>query len=429
MKCPVRKCPVQRACGACQLLSTPYDKQLVTKQHAMEQLFAPFITPSTHIHSIAGMDEPYYYRNKVTSPFAPGKKLNDSQAHGSPRKKQGAKKPHHRTPHTTSRRDILCGMYATGTHRIIPTNECLIENAEAKRIILAIRSLMLRYGMEPYNEDTGTGFMRHAVVRVGHTTGEILVTLVTNGKTFTGSKNFCRELVKRIPAITTIVQNINTRQTNVILGEEENTLYGPGFILDSLCGLSFRISAHSFYQVNSTQTEVLYRRALEMARLTGTETLLDAYCGTGTIGLVAAKGLPTPAAHVIGVDKVSSAIKDARENARHNGITNATFTTGDAGNFMRDYARRHESIDVVLMDPPRAGASEDFLRAACTLKPQRIVYISCNPTTQARDVRFLTSQGYHLDELQPVDMFPHTNHVENIVSLSYAKRTNLRLPT
>lgn len=412
------KCSVQRDCGACQLIATPYDEQLAAKQDAMEQLFAPFITPATHIHPIAGMDEPYHYRNKVTSPFAPGKKLNTSQVRTSSRKKQGKANSSQRAKHHAACRDILCGMYAAGTHRIISTSECLIENVEAKRIILAIRSLMLRYGMEPYNEDTGTGFMRHAVVRVGHATGEILVTLVTNGSAFTGSKNFCRELVKRVPAITTIVQNINTRQTNVILGEEEKTLYGPGFILDSLCGLSFRISSHSFYQVNSTQTEVLYRRAIEMAGLTGTETLLDAYCGTGTIGLVAAKGLPTPAARVIGVDKVSSAIKDARENARHNGITNATFTTADAGNFMRDCAQRNESIDVVLMDPPRAGASEEFLRALCTLKPQRIVYISCNPTTQARDVHYVARHGYCLDELQPVDMFPHTNHVENIVSLS-----------
>lgn len=415
------KCSVQRDCGACQLIATPYHEQLAAKQVAMEQLFAPFITPATCIHSIAGMDEPYHYRNKVTSPFAPGKKLNAASTNTSSRKKQGKSKTSQRSTRNAVHRDILCGMYAAGTHRIIPTNECLIENTEAKRVILAIRSLMLRYNMEPYNEDAGTGFMRHAVVRVGHTTGEILVTLVTNGSAFVGSKNFCRELVKRVPAITTIVQNINTRQTNVILGEEEKTLYGPGFILDSLCGLSFRISSHSFYQVNSTQTEVLYRRAIEMARLTGSETLLDAYCGTGTIGLVAAKGLPTPAARVIGVDNVSSAIKDARENARHNGITNATFATADAGNFMRDCAQRSESIDVVLMDPPRAGASEDFLHAMCTLSPQRIVYISCNPTTQARDVRYLVRHGYRLDELQPVDMFPHTNHVETICSMS---RTN-----
>lgn len=411
------RCPVQKQCGACQLLATPYAEQLSAKQESMIDLFAPFLDHSTLIDPIEGMEHPYHYRNKVTSPFAPGKKRpsprSRHQAH-----QTGASHSRKGTLRKTAERDIVCGMYASGTHRIIPTDECLIENEQAKRIILSIRSIMLRYGMEPYNEDTGTGFMRHAVIRIGHTSKEILVTLVTNGSAFPGSKNFCRELVKRVPSITTIVQNINTRQTNVILGEEEKTLYGPGFILDSLCGLSFRISSRSFYQVNATQTEVLYRRAIEMAHLTGTETVLDAYCGTGTIGLVAAQGLPTPAARVIGVDNVASAIKDARENARHNGIENATFTAADAGEFMVDCAKQHETIDTVLMDPPRAGASEKFLRSLCTLNPHRVVYISCNPTTQARDVSFLVQQGYHLDELQPVDMFPHTHHVETIVSMS-----------
>lgn len=407
-------CSAQKQCGACQLLSLPYEKQLERKQNEMIELFEPFAGEGTVFNPIAGMDEPYYYRNKVTSPYVPGRKTKGGKRPQGKKGNAGAKgAPQH---------EILCGMYAAGTHRVINTDSCLLENKDAKQAVLAIRSLMQRYHMEPYNEDANTGFIRHAVIRVGHTTGELLVTVVTNGKEFPASRNFCRELKKRCPAITTVVQNVNTRQTNVILGDEgEKTLYGPGFIIDELCGLTFRISSHSFYQVNATQTEVLYRKAIEMAHFTGTETAMDAYCGTGTIGLVAAKGLPgaetAHAARVIGVDNVASAIKDARENARHNGIENADFTAEDAGHFMDKLAKEGESLDVLLMDPPRAGSNEQFLRSACSLAPKRIVYISCNPNTQTRDVEYLVKNGYRLTEVQPVDMFPHTNHVENICAL------------
>ena len=410
-------CPVQEKCGACQLLSIPYKRQLDRKQQEMFNLFEKLANKETEFSPIAGMNVPYHYRNKVTSPYVPGRKVsqrNGKNNASSLKKKNTSKK-------APVRHEILCGMYAQGTHKVIPTNECLLENKTAKHIILAIKQLMQRYHMEPYNEDTGKGFLRHAVVRVGHASNEVLVTVVTNEDTFPGSKNFCRELVKRVPEITTIVQNINTRQTNVILGQEEKTLYGPGFILDELCGLSFRISSHSFYQVNSTQTEVLYRLAIQMAQLSGNETVLDAYCGTGTIGLVAAKGLPDePEAHakeVIGVDNIGSAIKDARNNAQHNGLENARFVTDDAGKFMTKQAQAGEHLDVLLMDPPRAGASEDFLKATCIMKPQRIVYISCNPKTQQRDVAYLLRHNYKLKRVQPVDMFPHTEHTENICLL------------
>ncbi len=422
------KCPALKQCGACQLLAVPYAKQLASKQREMAELFEDVAGQGTVMNPIAGMDEPYYYRNKVTSPYVPGKKLGGRGGEGkvgrtagkgaSRGKGKGGKlaKP---------AREILCGMYAAGTHRVIATDNCLIENKQAKQVVLAIRSLMCRYGMEPYNEDAGTGFVRHVVVRVGHSSGEMLVTIVTNGKEFTGSRNFCRELVKRCPYVTTIVQNVNTRQTNVILGNEEKTLYGPGFIIDELCGLSFRISSHSFYQVNAVQTEVLYRLAIQLAEFTGSETALDAYCGTGTIGLVAAKGLPeAPEAHaarVIGVDNVASAIKDAHMNAQHNGIENAEFETGDAGAFMMRQAKAGQQLDVLLMDPPRAGASKEFLDATCQLAPARIVYISCNPQTQQRDVAYLVRNGYALDIVQPVDMFPHTEHTECICRLTRKK--------
>ena len=418
------KCAAQKQCGACQLLAVPYEQQLAQKQRAMAQLFEDVAGEGTVMNPIAGMGEPYHYRNKVTSPYVPGKKLG-GRGNGTRGGTKGGKRAAGRNARGKNgkpTREILCGMYAAGTHRVVATDDCLIENQQAKRVVLAIRQLMQRYSMEPYDEDTGTGFVRHAVVRVGHSSGEMLVTLVTNGKEFPGSRNFCRELVKRCPYVTTIVQNVNTRQTNVILGNEEKTLYGPGFIIDELCGLSFRISSHSFYQVNAVQTQVLYRLAIQMAEFTGSETALDAYCGTGTIGLVAAKGLPeAPEAHaaqVIGVDNVASAIKDAHMNAQHNGIENAEFETGDAGAFMVRQAKAGRDLDVLLMDPPRAGASKEFLEATCQLEPGRIVYISCNPETQQRDVAYLVGHGYALDVIQPVDMFPHTNHTECICRLT-----------
>ena len=278
----------------------------------------------------------------------------------------------------------------------------------------AIRQLARKHHVEPYDENRHAGFLRHVVVRVGHESAEVLVTLVTNGAEFPSSKAFCRALVKRCPFITTIVQNVNTRQTNVILGEREQRLYGPGFILDTLCGLSFRISSRSFYQVNAVQTTVLYEKAIEFARLDGTSTVVDAYCGTGTIGLVAAK---RGAAQVTGVDSVDSAIRDARENARHNGVGNARFVTADAGDFMRQMAAEGERADVVLMDPPRAGSTPEFLDALAHMAPDRVVYISCNPETQVRDLRHLAECGYATQLVQPVDMFPHTDHIETVAAV------------
>ena len=424
-------CPVDARCGGCKNLCVPYTKQLIDKQLRIERLFAPF-APDGTISLIKGMKDPYHYRNKVISPFAPGKKLpprgQDRKATDARNCKaadaRAAKGGKGKRPQ--ARYEILTGMYAAGSHELVPTDKCLIENETAKKVVLAVRDIMRKHDVAPYREDTGTGFMRHVVVRVGHTSGEVLVTLVTNSDDFPSSKSFCRELIRLCPAVTTVVQNVNERQTNVILGDKERVLYGPGFILDELCGLSFRISSKSFYQVSATQTEVLYRAAMDLAGFDGTQVAIDAYCGTGTIGLVAAK---SGAARVIGVDSVESAIRDARTNARHNGVENAEFVAGDATDFMCELAKegvlgaseQEEGAQagglVVLMDPPRAGSTEEFLRAAAALAPKRIVYISCNPETQARDVEFLDSIGYAVVAVQPVDMFPHTDHIECIVAL------------
>lgn len=427
-------CPVDARCGGCKNLCVPYTKQLIDKQLRIERLFAP-LAPDGTISLIKGMKDPYHYRNKVISPFAPGKKLpprgqNRKATDARDRKAadaRAAKGGKGKRPQ--ARYEILTGMYAAGSHELVPTDKCLIENETAKKVVLAVRDIMRKHDVAPYREDTGTGFMRHVVVRIGHTSGEVLVTLVTNSDDFPSSKSFCRELIRLCPAVTTVVQNVNERQTNVILGDKERVLYGPGFILDELCGLSFRISSKSFYQVNATQTEVLYRAAMDLAGFDGTQVAIDAYCGTGTIGLVAAK---SGAARVIGVDSVESAIRDARTNARHNGVENAEFVAGDATDFMCELAKegglgaseQEEGAQagglVVLMDPPRAGSTEEFLRAAAALAPKRIVYISCNPETQARDVEFLDSIGYAVVAVQPVDMFPHTDHIECIVALEPA---------
>ena len=397
-------CAVAGECGGCSQVETPYVDQLAGKDEMVRGVFAEF--PRMEVRPILGMDDPFHYRNKVASPFAPGK----------------------RGPH--GGRDILTGMYAAGTHRLVPVDSCLVENEQAQQVIRAIRSIMKRHKMEPYDEDRGTGFLRHAVVRVGHESGEVLVTLVTNSDEFPSSKPFCRELVRRCPFVTTVVQNVNRRQTNVILGEHERRLYGPGFILDTLCGLSFRISSKSFYQVNAVQTTALYEQAMQLAGLgpaqgspTPKNTVVDAYCGTGTIGLVAAK---RGARQVIGVDSVGSAIRDARENARHNGVDNARFEVADATAFMCEVAAAGAGADIVFMDPPRAGSTPEFLDALDRLAPARVVYISCNPETQARDLRRLVGRGWAPQVVQPVDMFPHTAHVETVCLLTHEGRKGPR---
>lgn len=404
----LRICPYARECGGCSLLGVPYAEQLREKQQRVAALFEDDAPANCLLEPIADMDNPFAFRDKIASPFAPDRKALQ-RARSQQKKRSGR--------HTVPIAGIRCGLFAAGTHRIIPIDCCKVEHPAGRSIVNAVRSLCAKFGVEPYDEDRQIGFLRYVVIRVGHESSEILVTLVTAKNAFPGAKNFCHELVRRCPQITTIVQNVNPQVTNAILGTTERTLYGPGFILDTLCGLSFRISSRSFYQVNARQTEVLYRIAMGYAGLDEYEapTVIDAYCGTGTIGLVAAS--TAPGAHVIGVDKVASAIDDARGNARHNGIGNAEFVAEDAGPFMRRLASDGQSVDVLFMDPPRAGSTPEFIQAVGELAPHRVVYISCNPDTQVRDVRQLQHLGYTLERMRPVDMFPHTDHMENVALL------------
>ena len=308
----------------------------------------------------------------------------------------------------------ISGVYAMGTHRVVPVRHCLIEDRRADRIIQTIVAMLPAYKLRIYNEYTHRGFLRHILIRTGHVTGQIMVVLVATSLEFPGKKAFVQELIQRHPEITTVVLNCNQRETSMVLGTKEITLYGEGYMEDELCGKRFRISPQSFYQVNAKQCELLYRTAIDAAQLTGAETLLDAYCGTGTIGLCASDGCK----QLIGVELNADAIRDAKENARRNGVENARFLCDDAGRFMQKLAKEGNAPDVVMMDPPRAGSDQKFLQSLLMLKPKRVVYVSCNPETLARDLHVLVDGGYRAEWATPVDMFPGTEHVETVMCFS-----------
>ena len=297
----------------------------------------------------------------------------------------------------------------------MPLDNCLLENEKAEAIIRTVRSLLKSFKIKTYDEDTDYGLLRHVLVRVGHATGEIMVILVLASPVLPSKNNFVKALRKEHPEITTVVINVNDKRTSMVLGEKkEQVIYGPGFILDKLCAKTFKISPKSFYQVNPVQTEKLYGKAIEYAGLTGKEKVLDAYCGTGTIGLIASDH----AKEVIGVELNRDAVKDAVINARQNQISNIQFYQNDAGVFMTELAEKNEKIDVVFMDPPRSGSSEEFLTSLLRLSPRKVIYVSCNPETLVRDLQFLTKRGYRMEKGVGVDMFPMTVHVETVCLLS-----------
>ena len=376
-----KPCPLYRKCGGCQLQNMSYERQLSWKQAETQKLLGKYHT----VAPILGMENPYYYRNKVQAAFS-----------------------------LTRDKRVISGVYQASTHHVVAVESCMTEDRKADEIIGTIRGLLPSFKLLPYNEDSGRGFLRHVLVKRGFQSGQIMVTLVTGTPLFPSKNHFVAALRERHPEITTILMNINSSSTSMVLGPVEKVLYGPGYIEDTLCGCVFRISASSFYQINPVQTEVLYQKAIDLAGLSGQERVLDAYCGIGTIGLIASRR----ARRVIGVEINRDAVRDAAANARRNHIGNAEFYQGDAGEFMRQMQEAGEKLDVLFMDPPRAGSSRTFLSAVAALAPQRVVYISCNPETQARDIGFLVQKGYRVQAIQPVDMFPHTNHVETVVLLS-----------
>ena len=377
-------CPLYKKCGGCQLQNLTYEQQLRYKQVKCIRLLGKFC----RVGEIIGMENPYHYRNKVQAAFALDRHSN-----------------------------IISGVYQSSSHKIVPVTVCMTEDEKADEIIGTIRRLLKNFKLRPYNEDTGRGFLRHVLVKRGFKSGQIMVVLVTGTRDFPKKKDFVATLLKIHPEITTVVQNVNNQKTSMVLGNRSEVLFGDGYITEQLGDFSFRISPKAFYQINPIQTEVLYNTTLEFAGLTGKETVIDAYCGTGTIGIFASP----KAKKVVGVELNPDAVKDARVNAKLNSAENTEFYNADAGEFLADAAVSNEKYDVVIMDPPRSGSTVKFLKSVVKLAPKTVVYVSCNPETLARDLMFLVRNGYKVKKIQPVDMFPHTNHVETVVLLSHKK--------
>ncbi len=378
------RCPVSKKCGGCTMINVPYEEQVAKKQQRVEDLIGRY----GRVDPIVRMKNPDHYRNKVTSVFAPDKK-------GKP----------------------VCGIYKAGTHEVVPVKACMLEDLRADRIIQTVFALMESFKIRVYDEDRRTGFLRYVQVRTARGTRQVMVTLVTAEAVFPQAKKFVNALVKRHPEITTVVQNINDKQTTMVLGEKEKVLHGPGYIEDVLCKKRFRISSRSFYQVNSLQTEKLYNIALDYAGFSGKERILDAYCGIGTIGIIASDRCK----EVLSVELNPEAVKDARINVKLNNAQNVEVFRNDSGRFMKDMAAKNEKLDILFMDPPRSGASEEFIEAVLTLRPAKVVYVSCEPDTLARDLALLTEGGYAMKKGVPVDMFPYTEGVETVVLLTQTK--------
>ena len=375
------KCPVSKRCGGCAYLDIPYEEQLKKKEDYVRRMTGG----SRKVHPVAGMQDPYHYRCKVTATF---------QQHRDGR--------------------IVSGIYEEGTHHVVPVTSCLIEDEKADEIIGTIRHLIPSFRIRVYDEDTGFGLLRHVLIRAGRQSGQILVVLVVASPVFPSKNNFVRALRQKHPEITSVVLNINDRRTSMVLGTRNITIYGKGYIEDTLCGKTFRISPTSFFQVNPVQTEALYAKAIELAGLTGEETVFDAYSGIGTIGIIAA----SRARQVISVELNKDAVRDAVINASMNKVENIQFYQADAGDFLEQMAASGEKADVIFMDPPRTGSTEKFMRAAAAIRPSRIVYVSCEPETLGRDLTFFRKLGYRAGDICPLDMFPFTRNVETVVLLS-----------
>ena len=373
-------CSVAKKCGGCQYQGVAYQEQLKKKQKMEEDLLKKFCK----VEPIIGMKNPCHYRNKVQSVFGRDRKGN-----------------------------VISGTYEANSHRIVPVEDCMIEDVKAQEIIRTVRKLLPSFKIKTYNEDSGYGLLRHVMVRHGFKSGEIMVILVLGSPILPSKNNFVKALRKEHPEISTVVLNVNDKKTSMVLGDREINLYGKGFIRDELCGCTFRISPKSFYQVNPVQTEILYQTAIDYAGLTGKETVIDAYCGIGTISLIAAKH----AKKVIGVELNGDAVKDAKINAKENNISSAEFYEGDAGEFMVKMAESGQKADVVFMDPPRSGSDEKFMSSVVKLSPKRVVYVSCGPDTLARDLKYFEKHGYKVKKIQPVDMFPYTEHCETVCLL------------
>ena len=377
-------CSVCKQCGGCQYVDIPYEKELKKKSAYLKQLFEGICT----VGEVHGMYRPAFYRNKV-----------------------------HAVVGLDKQKGIVTGTYAEGTHRLVPVDVCMIEDQKADSIIATLRALFASFKYVPYNEDTHRGFMRHILIRRGFSTKEMMVVLVTADNKFPSKNNFLKALLEKHPDITTVVQNINDYSTSMVLGKANKVLYGKGYIEDVLCGCRFRISPESFYQINPSQTEKLYKTAIRLGGITKNDVVIDAYCGIGTISLF----LSQKADKVYGVEIVEQAVKNARENAALNEISNVEFFAGAAEEVVPEKYRESGGTlrsDVVVLDPPRKGCDEKLLQTVIQMEPKRIVYVSCDPATLARDLKYFGENGYVLKRICPCDMFGHSYHVETVCLLS-----------
>lgn len=380
----VPECPVYENCGGCQLSHLTYEGQLDMKYRRVKDVIERIAGESGDlVRPVLPAAHPFAYRNKMAVPAG----LVKGKA--------------------------ALGCYRQGSHDIIPVSSCAIQKEENNRLLQFARRFIEKYGISVYDEKTRKGSLRHVMGRVGDD-GKVMVVLVTASKTLPEEKRWIEEIQKELPETVSLWHNIQPKPGNTILGTKIRHLWGRETLTASLCGLRFEVSPYSFFQVHKEQAEILYEKALAYADLKGGETVIDAYCGTGTISLCLAK----KAKRVIGIEIVKPAIKDAKKNAKKNHMENTEFYAADAGKFMPQLYRKGLVPDVIVMDPVRAGCSEEVLKAAAGMNPKRIVYVSCNPATFARDAKILKSEGYEIKEIQPVDMFPQTMHVETIVLLS-----------
>ncbi len=373
-------CPNAKKCSGCQLQNMEYEEQLCFKQAKLVKLLGRY----GYVEDVIPMKDPLHYRNKVQTAFG------------------------------FYRGKVISGVYQSATGNIVQTDSCLLEDSRANKIAVSVRKLCEDFKIHAFDHRSGKGFLRHILVRIGYETNEIMVVLVTTKGDFRSKNAFVNALLKLHPEITTIVWNINNTDKGLMLGDKSEILFGSGYITEKLLGLEFRISPKSFFQVNPIQTRVLYGKVLELANLSGKERVLDAYCGTGTIGLI----LSRKAKEVMGVEVNRFSVEDAKVNAKLNNIKNTKFFAADAGDFMDDLAANGEKVDVVVTDPPRAGCSGKFLKSLVALSPKKVIYVSCNPETLARDLFTLRKGGYKVGKMIPVDMFPFTEHVETVVCLS-----------
>jgi 23S rRNA (uracil1939-C5)-methyltransferase len=380
-------CEVYEACGGCQLQHLSYPAQLRMKRQQVIDSFQRIGGLSdVEVLPVIGMKEPWAYRNKAQVPFG------------------------------WQKGQVVGGFYAPQSHRIVDIDMCLIQHPDNDRVVSVVKKMARELGIPPYQEKSHRGCLRHVMARIGVHTGELMVVLVTNGRDIPHRKALVEQLRQAFPNLRSVIQNIHTRRTNVILGKENRVLWGQPVIHDYIGPVKFAISPHSFFQVNPVQTEVLYEQVRRYAALTGKETIVDAYCGIGTIGLY----LAGHAAKIYGVESVPEAVEDARHNAEMNGIDHTVFETGAAEEVMPRWLKEGIRPDVIIVDPPRKGCAPELLDAAVEMGPRRLVYVSCNPSTLARDAKYLAEKGYITHEVQPVDMFPHTSHVECVTAFEEA---------